>query len=102
MIRCPSWPQPPMEDHVVLLNLLSLTWVAMDQASPLREAHKEQVCLQICHNYLNLQCNLDLVTLHLVTTCYLVTILQRPFLNLKINPLKFHFMESLHHTAILK
>ena len=34
-----------MEDHVVLLNLLSLTWVAMDQASPLREAHKEQVCL---------------------------------------------------------
>ena len=51
MIRCPSWPQPPMEDHVVLLNLLSLTWVAMDQASPLREAHKEQVCLQTCHNY---------------------------------------------------
>ena len=38
-----------MEDHVVLLNLLSLTWVAMDQASPHLEAHKEQVNLfQIC------------------------------------------------------
>ena len=28
------------------------------------------------------QCNLDLATLKLVTTCYLVTILQRPFFNL--------------------
>ena len=28
------------------------------------------------------QCNLDLVTLNLVTTCDLVTILQRPFFNL--------------------
>ena len=52
MIRCPSWPQPPMEDHVVLLNLLSLTWVAMDQASPLREALKEQVHLPYIYTYL--------------------------------------------------
>ena len=52
MIRCPSWPQPPMEDRAVLLNLLSLTWVAMDQASPLREALKEQVLLlATLHNY---------------------------------------------------
>ena len=28
------------------------------------------------------QCNLDLVTLNLVTTCDLVTIFQRPFFNL--------------------
>ena len=30
-------------------------------------------------SFLRLQCNLDLVTLNLVTTCDLVTILQRPF-----------------------
>ena len=30
----------------------------------------------------SVQCNLDLVTLNLVTTCDLVTILQRPFFNL--------------------
>ena len=34
------------------------------------------------HNNLNVQCNLDLVTLNLVTTCDLVIILQRPFFNL--------------------
>ena len=30
----------------------------------------------------NIQCNLDLVTLNLVTTCDLVTIFQRPIYNL--------------------
>ena len=34
---------------------------------------------QNCYPYLHIQCNLDLVTLNLVTTCDLVTILQRPF-----------------------
>ena len=37
---------------------------------------------QNCYPYLHIQCNLDLVTLNLVTTCDLVTILQRPFFNL--------------------
>ena len=32
--------------------------------------------------HLQIQCNLDLVTPYLVTTCDLVTILQRPFFNL--------------------
>ena len=31
---------------------------------------------------MHVQCNLDLVTLNLVTICDLVTILQRPFFNL--------------------
>ena len=31
---------------------------------------------------INIQCNLNSVTLNLVTTCDLVTILQRPFFNL--------------------
>ena len=33
-------------------------------------------------NTIEVQCNLDLVTLNLVTTCDLVTIFQRPFFNL--------------------
>ena len=34
------------------------------------------------HKKKSIQCNLDLVTVDLVTTCDLVTILQRPFFNL--------------------
>ena len=36
-----------------------------------------------------LQCNLDLVTLNLVTTCDLVTIFQRPFFNLLHKIIRF-------------
>ena len=36
-----------------------------------------------------IQCNLDLVTLNLVTTCDLVTILQRPFFNLLHKIIRF-------------
>ena len=36
-----------------------------------------------------MQCNLDLVTLNLVTTCDLVTILQRPFFNLLHKIIRF-------------
>ena len=35
------------------------------------------------------QCNLDLVTLNLVTICDLVTILQRPFFNLRHKIIQF-------------
>ena len=35
------------------------------------------------------QCNLDLVTLNLVTTCDLVTIFQRPFFNLLYKIIRF-------------
>ena len=35
------------------------------------------------------QCNLDLVTFYLVTSCDLVTILQRPFFNLLHKNLRF-------------
>ena len=38
---------------------------------------------------LSVQCNLDLVTLNLVTTCDLVTILQRPFFNLLHKIIRF-------------
>ena len=38
---------------------------------------------------LNEQCNLDLVTLNLVTTCDLVTIFQRPFFNLLHEIIRF-------------
>ena len=43
MTRCPLWPQPPMEDRVVLLNLPSLIWEATVPASLLVEGLKEQV-----------------------------------------------------------
>ena len=36
-----------------------------------------------------IQCNLDLVTLNLVTTCDLVTILQRPFFHLLHKSIRF-------------
>ena len=36
-----------------------------------------------------IQCNLDLMTLKLVTTCDLVTILQRPFFNLLHKIIRF-------------
>jgi hypothetical protein len=36
-----------------------------------------------------LQCNLDLVTLHLMTNCDVVTILQRPFFNLLYKIIRF-------------
>ena len=38
---------------------------------------------------LQVQCNLDLVTLNLVTTCDLVTIFQRPFFNLLYKIIRF-------------
>ena len=38
---------------------------------------------------MHIQCNLDLVTLNLVTTCDLVTILQRPFFNLLREIIRF-------------
>ena len=38
---------------------------------------------------LSVQCSLDLVTLNLVTTCDLVTILQRPFFNLLHKIIRF-------------
>ena len=38
---------------------------------------------------IEVQCNLDLVTPYLVTTCDLVTILQRPFFNLLHKNLRF-------------
>ena len=40
---CPLWPLPPMADLVVLLNLPSLTWEAMDRVCLQVEARKEQV-----------------------------------------------------------
>ena len=45
---------------------------------------------QNCYPYLHIQCNLDLVTLNLVTTCDLVTILQRPFFNLLCKIIRFY------------
>ena len=38
---------------------------------------------------MHVQCNLDLVTLNLVTICDLVTILQRPFFNLLHKVIRF-------------
>ena len=38
---------------------------------------------------LSVQCNLDLVTLNLVTTCDLVTIFQTPFFNLLYKIIRF-------------
>ena len=38
---------------------------------------------------IEVQCNLDLVTLNLVTTCDLVTIFQRPFFNLLHKIIRF-------------
>ena len=40
-------------------------------------------------SYIGVQCNLDLVTLNLVTTCDLVTIFQRPFFNLLHKLMRF-------------
>ena len=40
-------------------------------------------------SYIGVQCNLDLVTLNLVTTCDLVTIFQRPFFNLLHKIIRF-------------
>ena len=41
------------------------------------------------HNLPTVQCNLDLVTLNLVTICDLVTILQRPFFILVHKSIRF-------------
>ena len=51
---------------------------------------KEQTeqCQQL-HLRLQVQCNLDLVTLNLVTTCDLVTILKRLFFNLLHKIIRF-------------
>ena len=38
---------------------------------------------------LRIQCNLDLVTLNLVATCDLVTVFQRPFINLQHEIIRF-------------
>ena len=43
----------------------------------------------ISEGIFKIQCNLDLVTLNLVTTCDLVTILQRPFFNLLHKIIRF-------------
>jgi hypothetical protein len=40
----------------------------------------------------SIQCNLDLVTLNLVTTYDLVTILQRPFFNLLHEIIQFSYV----------
>ena len=55
-----------------------------------RAYQKNLICLilRICSLW-ELQCNLDLVTLNLVTTCDLVTILQRPFFNLLHKIIRF-------------
>lgn len=88
MTHCLSWHRPPMEDRVVLLNLLSLTWVAMVQASPPLEAHKEQVNnhatfrkSQLTRWWLCLFCTRGLVT------C--IISLQGWFLMVSLCPFKF-------------
>ena len=55
--------------------------------SPLDTSHKE-IKVSRCPSKL-VQCNLDLVTLNLVTTCDLVIIFQRPFLNLPHKIIRF-------------
>ena len=50
-----------------------------------REVH----CRFILQQIFVVQCNLDLVTLNLATTCDLVTILQRPFFNLLHKIIRF-------------
>ena len=49
---------------------------------------KEAVLQRPC-NTTEVQCNLDLVTLNLVTTCDLVTILHIPFFNLLLRIIQF-------------
>ena len=46
-------------------------------------------CEMRCGVLMKVQCNLDLVTLNLVTTCDLVTIFQRPFFNLLHKIIRF-------------
>ena len=52
-----------------------------------------QVYNQVCETNFQtkhyIQCNLDLVTLNLVTTCDLVTIFQRPFFSLVHKVIRF-------------
>ena len=55
----------------------------------LRKTWNDSSNLFHCVCTLYIQCNLDLVTLNLVTTCDLVTILQRPFFNLLHKIIRF-------------
>ena len=60
-----------------------------EQRQQLQDQLRSQGCQYFLKWHLKLQCNLDLVTLNLVTTCDLVTIFQRPFFNLLHKIIRF-------------
>ena len=74
--------------------LISDPEVALICATYISKTHKIQMWQQISFGSDSVlctyvQCNLDLVTLNLLTTCDLVTILQRPFFNLLHKIIRF-------------
>ena len=85
------YQQEDGEDQVVLVhsNRICLVSIAPNHPGVFSQFFNADNFFKVHNAMLQIQCNLDLVTLNLVTTCDLVTIFQRPFFDLLHKIIRF-------------